>query len=850
MSTHKYFDRICCVVLAVTLALTVLFVNAEQLGVQKASSVMGYEQKLFDTSKVHTIDILMDDWDSFLADCESEEYSNCTVVIDNDAYKNVAIRAKGNTSLTQVASYGNNRYSFKIEFDHYDSSKTYYGLDKLCLNNIIQDNTYMKDYLTYQMMAAMGVASPLCSYVYITVNGEDWGLYLAVEGIEEAFLQRNYGKNYGTLYKPDSMNMGGGRGNGEKFSMDDFLENFDFNFDGSTASGPQMNGADDPASINSDPSRLSEDPSSEPSTEADSEVSSHADIEADSKVSPNADMEADSEISSHADRNMDSEMTSDADRNVDSEVSSDADVEADSEMISDADRKADSEMTSDADRKADSETAADTSAANPATTENPNGAAPEQPFGNHSGFQPGQMPSGEGKNMPQMPGSNNGDIPQMPDSNDGNMPQMPDSDNNTVSQTTDDQNGTMPQLPDGDGNMPQMPGSNNGDIPQMPDSNDGNMPQMPDSNNGDIPQMPDSNDGNMPQMPDGGGRGMMNSSDDVLLKYIDDNPESYSNIWDNAKTDLSDSDKTRLIAALKQLSEGEDLENTVDITAVISYFVVHNFVLNFDSYTGSMIHNYYLYEKDGQMQMIPWDYNLAFGGFESAGSASNLVNYPIDSPVSGGTVSDRPMIAWIFESQEYTDLYHQIFASFLADYFDNGYFEEMIDALTELISPYVEKDPTKFCTLEEFETGVSTLKEFCLLRAESIQGQLDGTIGSTSDTQNTSDLIDASHLIISDMGSMNNSMGGGMGVPGDFDFSEKKSFLQNFMNTQKEDQEESDTTEEFGQEDHSKFGSPPDASGNPMESAAPSVEALIELALCGLVLLIGLLTAGFYRRRR
>ena len=27
--------------------------------------------------------------------------------------------------------------------------------------------------------------------------------------------------------------------------------------------------------------------------------------------------------------------------------------------------------------------------------------------------------------------------------------------------------------------------------------------------------------------------------------------------------------------------------------------VVHNFVLNFDSYTGSMIHNYYLYEKDG-----------------------------------------------------------------------------------------------------------------------------------------------------------------------------------------------------------------------------------------------------------
>ena len=70
----------------------------------------------------------------------------------------------------------------------------------------------MKDYLTYQMMASFGVDSPLCSYVYLTVNGEDWGLYLAVEGVEEAFLERNYGSDYGELYKPDSMSMGGGMG--------------------------------------------------------------------------------------------------------------------------------------------------------------------------------------------------------------------------------------------------------------------------------------------------------------------------------------------------------------------------------------------------------------------------------------------------------------------------------------------------------------------------------------------------------------------------------------------------------------------------------------------------------------
>ena len=190
------------------------------------SKAVGYEEKLFNNSVIHTLDIVIDDWDSFLETCTNEEYTTCSVIIDNEAFKNVGLRAKGNTSLTNVKNYGNNRYSLKIEFDKYDSTNTYYGLDKLCLNNIIQDNTYMKDYLVYTMMGEFGVASPLCSYVYITVNGEDWGLFLAVEGIEDSFLQRNYGNENGDLYKPDSQQMGGGRGNGKGFDMDEFDEKF------------------------------------------------------------------------------------------------------------------------------------------------------------------------------------------------------------------------------------------------------------------------------------------------------------------------------------------------------------------------------------------------------------------------------------------------------------------------------------------------------------------------------------------------------------------------------------------------------------------------------------------------
>ena len=199
------------------------------------------------------------------------------------------------------------------------------------------------------------------------------------------------------------------------------------------------------------------------------------------------------------------------------------------------------------------------------------------------------------------------------------------------------------------------------------------------------------------------------------------------------------------------------MENSVDVDQVLRYFVVHNFVVNGDSYTGSMVHNYYLYEQDGLLSMIPWDYNLAFGGFQSS-SASDTVNDPIDTPLSVTGDGTRPMADWIFQSEAYTALYHQYFAEFLETVDVTG----LIDSADALIAPYVERDPTKFCTYEEFEVGVSTLREFCRLRAESVAGQLDGSIPSTADGQraDSAALVDASGITISDMGSMNSTMGG------------------------------------------------------------------------------------------
>lgn len=121
------------------------------------------------------------------------------------------------------------------------------------------------------------------------------------------------------------------------------------------------------------------------------------------------------------------------------------------------------------------------------------------------------------------------------------------------------------------------------------------------------------------------------------------------------------------------------------------------------------------------------------------------------------------MAAWIFRSEEHTALYHQYYGEFLSSLLESGWCDALIDETAAMIAPYIAEDPTKFCTEEEFETGVAALKDFCTRRTQSVRGQLDGSIPSTTQGQseNPSALVDCAGLDLSDMGAM--GMGGGPG---------------------------------------------------------------------------------------
>lgn len=127
-------------------------------------------------------------------------------------------------------------------------------------------------------------------------------------------------------------------------------------------------------------------------------------------------------------------------------------------------------------------------------------------------------------------------------------------------------------------------------------------------------------------------------------------------------------------------------------------------------------------------------------------------------------MEDRPLISKLLEVPEYLEKYHQYLQEIIDGYFADGKFEQKIDELNTLISGHIQNDPSAFYTYEEYQAAIAGLKELGALRAQSVQGQLDSSIPSTTDGQKAEPdkLIDASSIDMSTLG------GGGMaGGPGE-----------------------------------------------------------------------------------
>lgn len=539
MIAYKHITKVIGAVMAAAVAVCFLAMAfsqnlAETFGGNVVS--MRYESELFDVNEIIRIDIQMDeeDWADMLANASAEEYYSCDIDINGEKIYHVGIRPKGNTSLSAIAmDPETDRFSFKLEFDRYVEGQTCFGLDKLVLNNNYSDATNMKEAIVYDMYRYLDVDASLYNYAELSVNGEYWGVYLALEAIEDSFLLRNYGTGDGKLYKPENMDKGGG------------------------ASGKQ--------------------------------------------------------------------------------------------------------------------------------------AMPDPP--GNEGMD--KMPEREGKAMP-----GNGDFDP------------------------------------GKGAAGRSPGNFKG----------GGEEGFPMEGSGEWVPM----EGNEEWVPMGGNgrRGPEMENGGADLNYTDDELDSYSVIWEGEIGNTGKQDHRRVVTALKNISEGVDLEEYLDVDNVLKYMAVHTFSVNLDSLSGNMTHNYYLYEYDGKLNILPWDYNLAFGGM-GVQSASEMVNKAVDTPFQGTEFFDA-----LLENEEYLAVYHEYLRRLAEEYVLGGKFEETFRRIRNQIDDLVEADPTAFYSYEEYDDAADMLYLAVTLRSESIQGQLDGTIPSTEEGQraDSSSMVDAAGIDLNRMG--------------------------------------------------------------------------------------------------
>ncbi len=125
------------------------------------------------------------------------DWFSATVTVDGETHADVGVRKKG-----FLGSQSDTKPALKLRFDKYVDDQTLGGvMERMTLNNSIQDPSMVNTCLSYRVFAAAGSPAPRCNFATVSVNGKDLGLYVHVEEIKAPFLSRHFESAAGNLYE-------------------------------------------------------------------------------------------------------------------------------------------------------------------------------------------------------------------------------------------------------------------------------------------------------------------------------------------------------------------------------------------------------------------------------------------------------------------------------------------------------------------------------------------------------------------------------------------------------------------------------------------------------------------------
>ena len=142
------------------------------------------------------------------------------------------------------------------------------------------------------------------------------------------------------------------------------------------------------------------------------------------------------------------------------------------------------------------------------------------------------------------------------------------------------------------------------------------------------------------------------------------------------------------------------IEDVIDVPSFLKGFAVNSVMCNYDSYNGTLAHNYYLMYNDGKAYFVGWDYNLSLGNFMDNGQS---VNSDIKTSLYQVQVKDRPL-AKLLQVPEYYDMYVGYVKQIVDLYSDP---EATVNSYASLIRDSVKNDPRSFFTYDVFESNIS-----------------------------------------------------------------------------------------------------------------------------------------------
>ena len=289
------------------------------------------------------------------------------------------------------------------------------------------------------------------------------------------------------------------------------------------------------------------------------------------------------------------------------------------------------------------------------------------------------------------------------------------------------------------------------------------------------------------------------------LAYTGDDLKMYGDISDFAKVRGGEASMQRVVVALKSVEEGKDIEEHVDVESVMKYMALQTIVVNYDCMTGKNVQNYYLREADGKISLIPWDYNLAWGGYpddegdfegfgdfdpekwktwfdslsqeqrdsmqqafsqqwidapmtESSWSkedVSKIVNFPIDTPFTS-KLSKRTFFMNLLANEAYKARYYHYLNVLCNQYIKGGGFKKTVDTINKEIGSFVGTEENAFYSNNRFHKAMQTFDTLLQKRAASVLGQINGSIPSTWDAQKAEPekLINSDDIVLSDLGGL------------------------------------------------------------------------------------------------